>query len=88
MMKVTETPGTAAAAPAALRIVTQRLSDRKWVTGARPKGTIGLARVRAILQEELEEVWANRKPAKEALDAAVLRGNVELRPAPKDVRSK
>jgi hypothetical protein len=37
------------------------------------------------LHEELEEVWANRKPAKEALDTAVLRGNAELRPAPPEI---
>lgn len=31
--------------------------------------------VRIIVEEELEAVWADRKPAKEALDTAVLRGN-------------
>jgi len=44
----------------------------------------GLGRVRAILSEELEAVWANLKPAKEALDTAVKRGNVMLQPAPAD----
>lgn len=34
--------------------------------------------VRIIVEEELEAVWANKKPAKEALDTAVLRGNVAL----------
>lgn len=34
--------------------------------------------VRLIIDEELETVWANKKPAKEALDTAVLRGNVVL----------
>ena len=34
--------------------------------------------VRRIVEEELESVWANRKPAKEALDHAVQRGNVVL----------
>ena len=34
--------------------------------------------VRRIVEEELESVWANRKPAKEALDNAVQRGNVVL----------
>ena len=29
--------------------------------------------VRRIVEEELESVWANRKPAKEALDNAVQR---------------
>jgi sn-glycerol 3-phosphate transport system substrate-binding protein len=34
--------------------------------------------VRQIVEEELESVWANRKPAKEALDIAVQRGNVVM----------
>lgn len=34
--------------------------------------------VRLIIDEELETVWANKKPAKEALDTAVLRGNAVL----------
>ncbi len=34
--------------------------------------------VRRIVEEELELVWANRKPAKEALDHAVQRGNAAL----------
>lgn len=34
--------------------------------------------VRIIVEEELEAVWAGRKPAKEALDTAVLRGNAVL----------
>ena len=34
--------------------------------------------VRRIVEEELESVWANRKPAKEALDHAVQRGNAAL----------
>ncbi len=39
-----------------------------------------IEQVRNILNEELEAVWANRKPAKEALDEAVRRGNALLRP--------
>ncbi len=34
-----------------------------------------IERVRIIVEEELEAVWANKKPAKEALDNAVQRGN-------------
>ena len=34
--------------------------------------------VRRIVEEELESVWDNRKPAKEALDNAVQRGNAVL----------
>ena len=36
--------------------------------------------VRQILNEELEAVWANKKPAKEALDEAVRRGNALMHP--------
>jgi sn-glycerol 3-phosphate transport system substrate-binding protein len=34
--------------------------------------------VRIIVEEELETVWANKKPAKEALDNAVQRGNTVM----------
>ncbi len=34
--------------------------------------------VRAIMEEELEQVWAGKKSAKDALDAAVKRGNEQL----------
>ena len=34
--------------------------------------------VRAVIDEELEQVWAGRKGAKEALDAIVRRGNEQL----------
>ena len=37
-----------------------------------------IERVRIIVEEELETVWANKKPAKEALDNAVQRGNAVL----------
>ncbi len=40
-----------------------------------------LARVRAIIDEELEQVWAHTKAPKDALDAAVARGNQILRSA-------
>lgn len=48
------------------------------------KGTLRALRVsqiepvRIIVEEELEAVWADRKPAKEALDTAVARGNAVL----------
>ena len=35
-------------------------------------------KVRQITEEELEAVWANKKPAKEALDTAVMRANQVL----------
>ena len=45
--------------------------------------------VRIIVDEELEQVWANKKPAKAALDTAVRRGNSVLsaKPALKKVLS-
>jgi sn-glycerol 3-phosphate transport system substrate-binding protein len=38
--------------------------------------------VRIITGEELEAVWADKKPAKAALDASVSRGNAVLAPSP------
>ena len=40
------------------------------------------SRIRAILDEEIESVWGNRKPPKAALDAAVARAAPVLAPAP------
>lgn len=60
----------------------KRLSDKHYVSAAKPKAVIGMGRVRAILSEELEAVWADLKPAKEALDTAVRRGNTVLQPVP------
>jgi sn-glycerol 3-phosphate transport system substrate-binding protein len=34
--------------------------------------------IRTINDEELEQVWSGKKTAKEALDAAVKRGNEQL----------
>ena len=34
--------------------------------------------IRDIIDEELEDVWAGKKTAKEALDEAVKRGNEQL----------
>ena len=72
------------APPELLRKAVERLSDRRFASAAKPKGVFGMSRVRAILHEELEAVWANLKPAKEALDTAVKRGNVVLQPMPTD----
>lgn len=47
---------------------------------ARTKNGLGRDRIRNILNEEIEFVWGNRKPAKEALDTAVLRAGPELAP--------
>lgn len=72
------------APPELLRKAVDRLSDKHYASAARPKTVFGMSRVRAILNEELEAVWANLKPAKEALDTAVRRGNVVLQPMPSD----
>jgi len=42
----------------------------------------GIEPVRIILDEELEAVWSDQKPAKAALDTAVQRGNVVLSAKP------
>ena len=70
--------------PDILQRTVERLSDRRFASGAKPKAVAGMGRVRAVLAEELEAVWSNRKPAKEALDSAVQRGNALLQPAPAD----
>jgi sn-glycerol 3-phosphate transport system substrate-binding protein len=38
----------------------------------------GRSRIRGILNEEIEFVWGNKKPAKEALDTAMQRANAEV----------
>jgi sn-glycerol 3-phosphate transport system substrate-binding protein len=51
--------------------------------GAQPSMRVAnIDPVRIILNEELEAVWANTKPAKAALDAAVSRGNALLNAKP------
>lgn len=75
---------TEGAPPELLRKAVERLSDKRYASAAKPKAFFGMSRVRAILHEELEAVWANLKPAKEALDTAVRRGNTVLQPVPAD----
>ncbi|MBU0752654.1 MAG: extracellular solute-binding protein [Gammaproteobacteria bacterium] len=74
----------AAGTPAALldRAV-QRLSRIPSVN-ERTKNGSGRSRIRGILNEEIEFVWGNKKPAKEALDTAMdrVRATVEIAPAP------
>jgi sn-glycerol 3-phosphate transport system substrate-binding protein len=43
----------------------------------RPRHNLGLERLRSIINEEVVSVWANLKPAKEALDTAMRRVNSE-----------
>jgi sn-glycerol 3-phosphate transport system substrate-binding protein len=47
--------------------------------GSAPKVRVAqIEQVRQIVEEELETVWADKKPAKEALDNAVARGNAAM----------
>lgn len=55
-----------------LALAEQRLAMAKR-DAARTKVGFDRSRIRAILDEEMEFVWGNKKPAKEALDTAVLR---------------
>ena len=64
---------------AGLRVAYAQLHGRTALPSVRPAQ---IEMVRNIVDEELEAVWANKKPAKEALDNAVLRGNAILRPVP------
>ena len=61
---------------AALRVAVSQLHGKLVL----PKLRVAqLEPVRSILDEELDSVWANRKPAKEALDHAVTRAGSVLR---------
>lgn len=63
-------------APAILSQAEKRLGMAKG--GIRAKNGYGRNRIREILGEEIAFVWQNTKPAKEALDTAVLRANSVL----------
>lgn len=58
--------------PVLLDRAERRLSMNKR-DSARTRNGFGKSGIRAILNEEVESVWSNQKPAKEALDTAVLR---------------
>lgn len=58
--------------PAVLGLAEKRLTMPKRDT-VRTKNGGQRSRIRAILNEEIEFVWGNQKPAKEALDHAVMR---------------
>ncbi|MBX3622186.1 MAG: sn-glycerol-3-phosphate ABC transporter substrate-binding protein UgpB [Rhizobacter sp.] len=64
-----ENPGTNVA-------VTQMI--RKTTDKSRGIRLGNFVQIRTIIDEELEQVWAGKKTAKEALDAAVQRGNEQL----------
>lgn len=62
-----------------LALAEQRLS-MPGREASRTRNGNGRSRIRAILNEEIEFVWGNRKPAKEALDTAVMRAASVLSP--------
>lgn len=64
----------AGTSPRVIETARKRLSMPKQV-GARARAGATRSRVRAILGEEVEFVWKNLKPAKEALDTAMVRAN-------------
>jgi len=66
--------------PSLLARAETRLSMKSG-NAARTKNGFGRSRIRNILNEEIEFVWGNRKPAKEALDTAVLRAGDAFAPA-------
>jgi sn-glycerol 3-phosphate transport system substrate-binding protein len=68
---------SAGVAPAVLDAAQRRLSAPR-VLAARPKNGPWRDRMHEILDEEIVFVWKNTKPAKEALDTAMLRANVDL----------
>lgn len=59
--------------PAILAAAEKRLSAK--AKEPRTKFGFGRSKVRQILNEEIEFVWGNKKPAKEALDTAMVRVN-------------
>lgn len=64
---------------AALRVADSQLRQHAVVPKLRPAQ---IERMRIVIDEELEAVWANRKPAKEALDSAVARTRILVSGAP------
>jgi sn-glycerol 3-phosphate transport system substrate-binding protein len=69
--------------PAVLERAERRLSmPKRDAARTRNESGFGRSRIRAILNEEIEFVWGNKKPAKEALDTAVMRSGSILAPLP------
>ena len=56
-----------------VRVALRQLSGKAGAPAAQVSASAGNPRVRALLDEELEELWADRKPAKAVLDTAVMR---------------
>jgi sn-glycerol 3-phosphate transport system substrate-binding protein len=74
--KLTEDSGYYKQNPGADVAVTQMI--RKTTNKSRGIRLGNFLQIRTIIDEELEQVWAGKKTAKEALDAAVKRGNEQL----------
>jgi len=55
------------------RVALRQLASRAGTTDVQTSTASNNPRVRAVLDEELEELWADRKPAKAVLDTAVMR---------------
>lgn len=70
---------------AALHVADSQLRQRAIVPKLRPAQ---LEPMRIVIDEELEAVWANRKPAKEALDSAVARTRILASGTPAKSTSK
>jgi sn-glycerol 3-phosphate transport system substrate-binding protein len=80
-LAVTRSPALAAGMP-------QQAIALAQVAGSRETQRLAqLPKLRQIVEEELEAVWAGSKPAKEALDTAMLRA-VPLPPLPVSARGK
>lgn len=60
-------------------IAVKALSDKKPTVNTLGLRLGNFVQIRNIIDEELEGIWSGKKTAKEALDKAVERGNVELR---------
>lgn len=58
--------------PPLVNLATRRLGEASPAK-LRTKHNAGLSQLRSIVNEEVTDVWANRKPAKEALDIAMRR---------------
>lgn len=74
--KVTEDSGFYKQNPGTDTAVNQMI--RKTTDKSRGIRLGNFVQIRAIMEEELEQVWAGKKSAKEALDTAVKRGNEQL----------
>jgi len=64
-----------------VKIAVAQLNNKPATQESSASAVVGRARVLSIVDEELKAVWADRKPAKEALDNAVTRVQAMMAPA-------